>query len=90
MPRTDDPIADLAAIAAAYRANALAHPHAYAVMFGSASLGGYRLTDDEKDVGLAAFEQLVTATRRAIDAGRLRATIPRRWPVSCGPPCTAT
>lgn len=72
VPRTDDPVDDLVAIAAAYRANALEHPHAYAVMFGSASLGGYRLTDDEKDVGLAAFGQLVAATRRAIEAGDLR------------------
>jgi AcrR family transcriptional regulator len=69
---SDDPVDDLARIAAAYRANALAHPHLYAVMFGSASLGGYRLHDDELDVGLAAFGQLVTATERAMDAGRLR------------------
>jgi AcrR family transcriptional regulator len=64
---SDDPVDDLGRIAAAYRANALAHPHLYAVMFGSASLGGYRLHDDELDVGLAAFGQLVTATERRDD-----------------------
>src|SRR6478752_6185718 len=32
---TDDPVADLVAAASAYRANALASPHVYAVMFGS-------------------------------------------------------
>ncbi|CAN5685388.1 hypothetical protein BH11ACT8_BH11ACT8_15160 [soil metagenome] len=71
VPVTDDTLGDLVEIAAAYRANALAHPHAYAVMFGSASLGGYRLDDAEKDVGLAAFQQLVDATTRAMDAGSL-------------------
>lgn len=69
---TDDPIHDLTQAAIAYRENALAHPHAYGVMFGTASLGGYQLTDEEKYVGLDAFEQLVNVTRRAIDAGRLR------------------
>lgn len=70
--RTDDPVLDLTAIAGAYRDNALAHPHVYAVMFGSASLGGYRLDADERDVGLAAFGQLVAATQRAMDTGALR------------------
>ncbi len=69
---SDDPLKDLRRVAAAYRANALAHPHVYGVMFGSASLGGYRLHDDELGVGLAAFGQLVDVTRRAMDAGLLR------------------
>ena len=42
-PGHDDPAADLTAMAAAYRAHALAHPHLYAVMFGATTLGGYRL-----------------------------------------------
>lgn len=67
-----DPIEDLGRIAAAYRANALADPHLYAVMFGSASLGGYRLHEDELDVGLEAFGQLVGAVELAMEAGRLR------------------
>jgi AcrR family transcriptional regulator len=69
---TDDPLVDLHAVAVAYREHALANPHLYAVMFGSASLGGYRLHDDELEVGLAAFGQLVAATQRAMDAGVLR------------------
>jgi AcrR family transcriptional regulator len=73
---TDDPVADLQSIAVAYREHALANPHLYAVMFGSASLGGYRLHDQELDVGLEAFGQLVTATQRAMDAGALRADDP--------------
>ncbi|MBA2954864.1 TetR/AcrR family transcriptional regulator [Nocardioides sp. CGMCC 1.13656] len=69
---TDDPIADLAAAAAAYRANALANPHVYSVMFGSASLGEYRLHDEELEVGIAAFQQLVGLIERAMAAGALR------------------
>jgi len=72
VPTTDDTLADLRALTAAYRANALANPHLYAVMFGSASLGGYRLHDDERAVGLVAFGQLVTGIERAMDAGALR------------------
>jgi len=69
VPRTDDPLVDLAALGQAYRANALANPHLYAVMFGMASLGGYRLHDDELDEGRYTFDMLVAATRRAMDAG---------------------
>ncbi|MEO5851194.1 MAG: TetR/AcrR family transcriptional regulator [Nocardioides sp.] len=72
VPPTDDTLADLRALAAAYRANALANPHLYAVMFGSASLGGYRLHDEERAVGLVAFGQLVAGIVRAMDAGALR------------------
>lgn len=72
VPRTDDARADLLAAGAAYRAHALAEPHLFAVMFGSASLGDYRLQGDELEVGLAAFGQLVEAVRRAMAEGVLR------------------
>lgn len=73
VPETDDPLLDLAALGEAYRANALDNPQLYAVMFGSASLGGYRLHDDELDEGHYTFDVLVAATQRAIDAGIFRA-----------------
>ncbi|MCD4533276.1 TetR/AcrR family transcriptional regulator [Nocardioides sp. cx-169] len=69
---TDDPVDDLRRAAVAYREHALADPQMYAVMFGSASLGGYRLHDDELDIGLAAFGQLVDLVRRAMAGGGLR------------------
>ncbi|HVT64839.1 MAG TPA: TetR/AcrR family transcriptional regulator [Mycobacteriales bacterium] len=72
VPETDDPLLDLAALGEAYRANALDNPHLYAVMFGTASLGGYRLHDDELDEGRYTFDMLVAATRRTIDAGIFR------------------
>ncbi|MDO9456464.1 TetR/AcrR family transcriptional regulator [Nocardioides sp.] len=72
VPQTDDTLHDLTAMAAACRQHALAHPQLYAVMFGSASLGGYRLSEEERHVGLAAFGQLVAGVARAMDAGALR------------------
>ncbi|MGN6475411.1 MAG: TetR/AcrR family transcriptional regulator [Mycobacteriales bacterium] len=69
VPETDDPLADLAALGEAYRANALDNPQLYAVMFGSASLGGYRLHDDELNEGRYTYDMLVAATQRTIDAG---------------------
>ena len=72
----DDPVDDLRRMAEAYRANALANRHLYAVMFGSASLGGYRLHEADLEVGAAAFQQLVDGVARAVDAGALRADDP--------------
>jgi AcrR family transcriptional regulator len=73
---TDDPVDDLRRSAVAYRANALENPHLYAVMFGSASLGGFRPHDGDLEEGRAAFDQLVERVRRAMDAGALRAGEP--------------
>jgi AcrR family transcriptional regulator len=69
--RTDDALADLATLAAAYRANALDNPHLYAVMFGAAPLGGYRRPADELAQGRYTFDVLVAATQRAMDGGGL-------------------
>jgi AcrR family transcriptional regulator len=71
-----DPLEDLRRFAVAYRQNALDNPYLYAVMFGSASLGGYRLHDDDLAIGLGAFGQLVEATERAMSAGALRQSDP--------------
>jgi AcrR family transcriptional regulator len=68
---TDDALADLAELAVAYRANALANPHLYAVMFGSASLRGYRHDDHELRHRRNTFDVLVAATQRAMDEGVL-------------------
>jgi AcrR family transcriptional regulator len=73
---SDDPLADLVAAGAAYRAFALAEPHLYLVMFGSASLGRYRLTEVELEVGLGAFGQLVAVVERVMDAGAIRRADP--------------
>ena len=75
--QTDDPLMDLIASSAAYRAHALADPHLFSVMFGSASLGQYRLTTEELEVGLAAFDQLAAIVARVMDAGAIRQGDPR-------------
>jgi AcrR family transcriptional regulator len=73
---SDDPLADLVASGVAYRAFAVADPHLYLVMFGSASLGEYRLSEAELEVGLAAFGQLIEVVQRVMDAGAIRAGDP--------------
>ncbi len=40
VPQTDDPVADLFAIGAAYRRYAIERPHMYRLMFGSTSAHG--------------------------------------------------
>ena len=75
--QTDDPLMDLIASSAAYRAHALADPHLFSVMFGSASLGEYRLTTEELEVGLAAFDQLAAIVARVMAAGAIRPGDPR-------------
>jgi AcrR family transcriptional regulator len=69
VPETDDPLGDLAELGVAYRANALENRHLYAVMFGSASLGGYRLTGEKRNEGRYTFDILVAGTKRVMAAG---------------------
>jgi len=76
VPVTDDPLADLRGAAAAYRAHALADPDLYAVMFGAATLGEYRLHRDDRALGLDAFTQIVGFVERGMAAGVLRAGEP--------------
>ena len=87
---TEDPLVDLVAGCLAYRAHALADPHMFFVMFGSASLGKYRLAEGELDVGLAAFGQLVGAVERVMAAGVIRRADPAAVWASSGLPCTAS
>jgi AcrR family transcriptional regulator len=66
-----DPLADLAALGAAYRASALAEPHFYQVMFGP--LRGVVTPEPESVArGLATFKPLLDMVSRAIDLGLLR------------------
>ena len=64
---TDDAMADLAELAVAYRANALANPHLYAVMFG------VRDAEHESEHRRYTFDVLVAAVQRAMDDGALAA-----------------
>lgn len=62
-PRTDDPVADLGALAVAYRAFALDDPHFYAVMFGR---GVRPAADAPHAVEQATFVTLRDAVARVV------------------------
>jgi AcrR family transcriptional regulator len=69
---TDDPVADMALLGRAYRYNALANSHLYAVMFGGSSLGGFSLREQDRQHGRYTLVNVIECTRRCIAAGRFR------------------
>jgi AcrR family transcriptional regulator len=70
--RSPDPVADVAALGLAYRRNAQDNPALYAVMFGGAGLGGFSMTDEDRQYGRFTLEILVGAIERCVEAGRFR------------------
>src|SRR5262249_62186338 len=70
--KTDDPVGDLASLGVAYRHNAQANPHLYAVMLGGSSLGGFSLTDEDRQHGRYTLEAVVGCVQRCMQAGRFR------------------
>lgn len=70
--RTADPVADLALLGRAYRYNALANPHLYAVMFGGSSLGGFSLSEEDRQSGRYTLANVTECAARCIAAGRFR------------------
>jgi AcrR family transcriptional regulator len=79
VPQTDDPVADLFAIGAAYRGYAIARPHMYRLMFGSTSAHGINapsrnvltLTLAEIEREHTSFAHVVRAVHRCMLAGRI-------------------
>lgn len=79
IPRTDDPVADIKAMALAYRETAHSNRHLYDLMFGFPAPGGYRPKPttrqkdmDGSDVALDSYRHLVDAAQRAMGAGQIR------------------
>lgn len=68
--QTDDPVADMALLGRAYRSNALANPHLYAVMFGGASLAGFSLTEEDRQHGRYTLAPVIDCAARCITTGR--------------------
>lgn len=66
--RTDSPLADLAALGEAFRANARANPHLYDLMFGN-PFPDVQPEDSEAQEAMASFEALVDAVQRCLDEG---------------------
>lgn len=79
VPETDDPVADLFAVGAAYRRYAIERPHMYRLMFGSTSAHGINapagnvltLTVAEIEQHIPSFAHVVRAVRRSMLAGRI-------------------
>ncbi|MBC2903684.1 TetR/AcrR family transcriptional regulator [Streptomyces cupreus] len=69
----DDPVTHLAELGRAYRRNALAHPHMYAVMLGGSALGGFRLSEDDRARGAMLLDVAMATVERCTAAGRFRA-----------------
>lgn len=67
-----DPVADLALFGRAYRLNAVSNPHLYAVMFGAASLGGFTLTEEDRQHGRYTMVGVIECVGRCVGSGRFR------------------
>lgn len=74
--QSDDPVVDLYVHGRAYRSNALANSHLYAIMFGGDSLSGFELTDEDRQHGRYVLAGIVECVSRCIDAGRFRPADP--------------
>lgn len=71
VPGSEDPLAHLNALGAAYRAHALAEPAYYRVMFELA-VPGYRPSAEALNAAETAFDASVTAVQACIDSGVFR------------------
>ncbi|WP_243716120.1 TetR/AcrR family transcriptional regulator [Actinomadura darangshiensis] len=70
---TEDPVADMALLGRAYRLNAHANPHLYAVMFGAASLAGFSLSETDRQHGRYTLMNVVHCAHRCVRARRFTA-----------------
>jgi AcrR family transcriptional regulator len=81
VPLTDDPVADLFVIGAAYRRYAIARPHMYRLMFGSTSAHGINApaqnvltqTVAQIEQRYPSFAHVVRVVHRCLLAGRISA-----------------
>ena len=73
---TDDPVADMALLGRAYRHNAKANPHLYAVMFGASSLASFSLSEGDRQHGRYTLASVAQCAERCIRAGRFDADDP--------------
>ncbi|MYS21645.1 MULTISPECIES: TetR/AcrR family transcriptional regulator [unclassified Streptomyces] len=70
---TADPVCDVVALGWAYRRNALEHRNLYGVMFGGPGLGGFALTDEDRQHGRYTLSSVVRAVERCMEAKRFHA-----------------
>jgi AcrR family transcriptional regulator len=70
---TSDPVADIALLGRAYRHNAVANPHLYAVMFGGSKLSSFSLSEADRQYGRYTLATVVHSAERCIKTGRFLA-----------------
>jgi AcrR family transcriptional regulator len=85
---SDDPLEALAAQGLAYRKTALANPHLYGLMFGTA-VPGFAPDARGREASEATYRRLVDGVQRCLDSGALRGPDAERiafhlWSVSHG------
>lgn len=76
VPASDDAVADLARLGAAYRSFAIARPHLYRVIYAVSPLAGHRREGDELLQGADAFAATQEWVRRCYRSGRFREGAP--------------
>ena len=67
-----DPVADLALIGRGYRHNAIANRHVFRVMFGEPSLGGFALSEEDRQHGRYTLSAVTDSAAECVEAGRFR------------------
>jgi AcrR family transcriptional regulator len=76
LPRTEDPVADLAAMCRASLDYARAEPHLVAVMFGGSTLAGFEMGEEDLRIGGYALRIPRDLIERCMTAGRFRRADP--------------
>lgn len=74
--QTDDAVADMTYLGRVYRFNAITNRHLYNVMFGGQSLGGFALSEEDRQYGRYTLGPAVDCAVRCIEAGRFCADDP--------------
>lgn len=69
---SDDPVADLALIGRVYRETAKANAHLYSVMFGDRPLGGFELSEEDRQYGRFNLIRVSECAARCVSEGRFR------------------
>ena len=69
---TDDPVCDMALIGRVYRHSANANAHLYSVMFGDRTLGGFELSEEDRQYGRFNLVRVVECAARCVESGRFR------------------
>lgn len=68
--QTDDPVADITHLGRIYRYNAITNRHLYNAMFGGESLGGFALSEEDRQYGRYTLSPVVATASRCIESGR--------------------